>query len=378
MIKKCKICLHSTAGNEEKVILRMLNSCYKYIDYWVIQCNGSDSTKQIIEDFFKEKNIPGFTYQIEWNCHGYNRDHALQTLLKSNHGCDWILRMDADEQLIVEEDFDWSIFDDTSVQSWNVTADSPGSFYFRTWIWNAKLPWRFRHDKAHECILLPGCGETEEEFQRVCLPKSFRHLITNDGVTWSNPNKFLFDALILEKDQIANNILLKNNYHFFYIGKSYNDCYGSESLPLGYSHQKEYARRCIFYLEEYVNHMNVSTENEMVYYAQFLVGNAHKFCKEYDKAILAYKKCDKLSQLRNEHLCGLAEVSMEKEDFESMYMYTSILMNPSRKNPFPNACFLLHNSAYYDTGNYVQSLHSIAKEGLNSSSAEVQGVEVNS
>lgn len=365
MNKKCKICLHAMVGNEEKVIQRMLNSCYKYIDFWVIQCNGNDSTRKMIEEFFKDNGIPGFTYQTEWNFPGYNRDHALQVLLKSDHGCDWILRMDADEQLAVDDDFDWSLLDNVSVQSWNITADSPGSFYFRTWLWNARLPWRFRHDRRHECILLPDHGETEEDFQRVSLPRSFRHVITNDGDTWVDQNKFLVDALELEKSQISQGLLLKDNYHFFYIGKSYNDCYGNNTLPLGYSHQKEYARRCIFYFEEYVNHVNASGEHEMVYYAQFLIGNAYKFCKEYDKAIYSYKKCDKFCKIRNEHLCGLAEAYREIGDFESMYMYTSMLVSPSRKNPFPNACFLLHNCCYYDTGDYVNMLHDVAQKQLN-------------
>ena len=101
MKKECKICLNAMVGNEERVILRMLESSYKYIDYWVIQCNGSDKTKSIIEKFYKKKKIPGFTYEHEWDYPGVNRDHTLQTALKSDHGCDWILRMDADEQLEV-------------------------------------------------------------------------------------------------------------------------------------------------------------------------------------------------------------------------------------------------------------------------------------
>ena len=40
------------------VIERMLESCYKYIDYWVIQDNGStDGTQDIIQKFFDEKGI---------------------------------------------------------------------------------------------------------------------------------------------------------------------------------------------------------------------------------------------------------------------------------------------------------------------------------
>ena len=40
-------------ANESRTILRMLESCYKYIDYWVIQDNGStDDTKEKITSFF--------------------------------------------------------------------------------------------------------------------------------------------------------------------------------------------------------------------------------------------------------------------------------------------------------------------------------------
>lgn len=122
MNKKTKICLNGMVGNESKTILRMLESTEPHIDYWVIQCNGNDDTQQIVEDFFRSKNKPGFTYHVEWNFPGWNRDHTLQKCLGLDHGCDWILRMDADERLQVDEDFDWSILDDTSIDSYNIVA----------------------------------------------------------------------------------------------------------------------------------------------------------------------------------------------------------------------------------------------------------------
>ena len=153
MNKKTKICLNAMVANESRTIIRMLESCYKYIDYWVIQDNGSkDNTKELINDFFKEKGIPGFLYEIEWKFPGFNRNHTLQECLKSDHKCDWILRMDADEQLKVEDDFDWSILDDTSVASYNIIVDSFDTKYMRTWLWNAKLPWFFQNDKRHETL----------------------------------------------------------------------------------------------------------------------------------------------------------------------------------------------------------------------------------
>ena len=56
-----KFCFNTMVNNESHVIERMLESVYPYIDYWVIQDNGStDGTQDIIKNFFKEKGIPGF------------------------------------------------------------------------------------------------------------------------------------------------------------------------------------------------------------------------------------------------------------------------------------------------------------------------------
>ena len=99
--------MNAMVANESRVILRMLESCYRYIDYWVIQDNGStDGTQGLIRNFFSQKGIPGYLYETEWQYPGFNRDHTLQECLKADHGCDWILRMDADEQLAVDDNFD--------------------------------------------------------------------------------------------------------------------------------------------------------------------------------------------------------------------------------------------------------------------------------
>lgn len=361
-MKKTKLCLNVMVGNESHIIERMLNSCYKHIDYWIIQCNGTDNTQEIIENFFKEKDIPGYCYTTEWHFPGWNSDHLVQECYKANHGCDWLFRIDADEQLQVDDDFDWSVLDDTSIQSWNVSAKTDGAVWYRTRLWNANLPWRFKHDKRHECIILPGCGPTEEEFQRLNLDYGFRHYIINDGKTWVNPTKFLTDALELENQHVTGGTLLSDLYHFFYIAKSYHDCYGSNGFPLGYEHQKEYARRCIFYAQQFVDHIN--SQDEMVYYAQYMVGTAYKFCGEYDKAIEAYNRCDQYCPRRNEHICGLAECYQLLDDYESMFSYTSLLTNPNRNNPFPEYMFLIHSGVYPDTGTYVHDLHRLAIANL--------------
>tara|TARA_B100001996_G_scaffold248417_1_gene192522 strand:+ start:1591 stop:2715 length:1125 start_codon:yes stop_codon:yes gene_type:complete len=361
--KTCKICMNAMVGNEEHVIIRMLESCYQHIDYYVIQCNGSDNTKTIIDDFFKSKGVDGFTYEHEWDFPGVNRDHTLQKALEADHGCDWILRMDADEQLQVDDNFDWSQLNDTSIQSYNITASGSGSIYFRTWLWNATIPWKFEHDRRHECIYIDGIGD---QFQRVSLDQGFRHIITNDGVTWNDPNKFLVDAVELEKSKVATGTLLDDPYHFWYIAKSYYDA-TSGNYPLGKEHIKEYARRSIFYFTNYLNFAHNYNElgqadgiNELAYFAMFGMGDLFRICGEYENAIDCSVRAEEFCPARNEHIVVLARCYDELEDYESMKVQTERLLDPSRKLPFPEYNFLLNTEYYIDSGDYGKHLHEIA------------------
>ena len=361
MNKKTKICLNGMVGNESATILRMLESVVPHVDYYVIQCNGNDDTETKINDFFKSKNIPGFTYQIEWNFPGWNRDHTLQTCLKADHGCDWILRMDADERLHVDENFDWSIFEDTSVQSYNVTAEAGDLHYFRTWLWNAKLPWFFAHDKRHETIHLPEVGEG---FQRVDLPFGFRHLVSQDGNTWFAPRKFLRDALELEIDKVVGDKVLEDPYHLWYIAKSYADCYGNPNeLAFGKKHSDEYARRSIWYYERFMEHMKCWDENkkatgpnEMAYLGLIMMGHAWFFIGDIDKAFECFNLAHQFSPERNESYMHMVLYYESLGKFEDALSILKIMMQPERKNVFPRLSFLIEGRAYLDTSNFLLEL----------------------
>jgi len=358
-----KIVLNAMVGNEENTITRMLESTADYIDYYVIQCNGKvDNTRKIIDDFYAERNIPGFTYEIDWQFPGINRDHTLQTCLKADHGCDWILRMDADEQLLVDDTFDWTVFEDLSIDSFNVPADAGDSIYFRTWMWNADRPWYFTHDKRHETIHLPVI---DEGFQRVSLDRGFRHYITNDGETWDAPMKFLTDALELEKDKVPSNLVLEDNYHLFYIGKSYSDSYGNPNeLPFGKEHADEYARRAIFYFNMYINKLHnyeetqrPATEDDMGYYAMYLIARAYEFIGDNEMALECYLRSLEFSPRRNEAIYSRAELFERMGQYKDMLAETKILVHENRPHPFPEVSFLVHNSAYYNTNPLPLWLH---------------------
>jgi len=362
-------------NNEAHCIERMLNTVWPYIDYWVIQDNGStDGTQDIIRNFFEEKGIPGFLYQLDWwEGHGINRDHCIKTALEADHGCDWILRVDADEQLIIDDEFDWSVFDDTSIQSFNVAARDGGTTYFRTWLWNAKEPWAFYPDKAHETIYLDRDG-IGEEFQRVNLPIGMRHLLTNDGMTWAKPMKFLKDALNLELGNVPTRKVLTDNYHLWYIAKSYADCHDDvENLPYGQLHKEEYARRAIFYYKMYLYQTNPRYElegisegdgQEMAWYAAFGIGQMYRSLNEDESAIKWYQRASEFCANRNENYFNMALLYEKTGQYQNMLNISKFLISADRYNPFPNRQFLIMNYAYPDTSQEPHGLQARALDYL--------------
>ena len=364
MNSKPKICLNTMVANEAHVIERMLESCYKHICYWVIQDNGSkDGTQEIIRNFFNQKNIPGFLYETEWRYPGYNRDHALQTCLKAHHDCDWILRIDADETIEINDDFDWNLLNDTSVQSYNILALQGNCSYQRCWLWNTKFPWKFKHDKRHETIYLDGVGEG---FQRVSMPNNFKHLVHGDGNSWFNPYKFYGDALEIEKDLLTSERMNYDLYHLFYIAKSYYDYVMDprSKYPFGPKHQSECLRRAIFFFEQYLNisHDFENTQkaqrwDEMAYICLICSADLYKKADDNLTALHKLRLAEQFCPERNEHLLNMAEIFFETAQKEPFLKVTSIMMKPERKNPFPKFSLFINNNAYHDTGTYVSYLH---------------------
>lgn len=365
--KKCKIVMITMFKNEASVIKRMLESCLPYVDYYVMQNNGStDGTDEIAKQFLIDNKLSGEIYEVEegWVGFGWNRDHLIQYCQNTDHECDWILKMDCDEVLEVDEEFDWSLLDDKSIQAFHIPAVSGTCIYHRAWMYNANLPWRFNHDLCHETVYcdIPEIGQN---FQRFDLPPSFRQVGTNEGQSWSVPTKFVSDSLKLEEELIREQSMLDREYHFWYLGKSYTDAYPCSAFPLGHTQQREYARRSIYYFQEFLNHKYGNREivdaDETAYMSMIFIAEAYTFLKEYDSAIVSYKLAEKFAPERNDHLIGLAKLYQQEHDYDKMLEVTSKMMQPERTNPFPKYCNFIDTSMYYDSPvGTVQSLHEIA------------------
>jgi len=356
--------------NESRVIRRMLESCAPYIDFWVIQNNGStDGTDEIVKDFFKENPIPGVLYNVEegWVGFGWNRDHLIRTCQSLDHGCDWIIKMDCDEILKVDSNFDWSILDDTSVQAWHVTAELPPHLYQRAWMYNAKLPWRFDHDPCHETVYC-DIDNIGHHYQTRDLPYSFRQFGFREGQSYEVSTKYVSDSLKLEEKMIRENTIFTDTYHFWYIGKSYFDAYQSNAFPLGEGQKKEYGRRTIYYLKTYVNYRHgvfdgksITHVDELSYMGLVYVGEVLKDFGEYDEAEQILTLSEGFSPERNDHLIMLYSVFEVSKQYDKLLECANRMIDPNRINPFPKYNVFINSAHYVNTGNYVHELHQKAQ-----------------
>ena len=275
--QKVKLLFATMVKNESKIVLNMLKSVAPYIDYWVIEDTGStDGTQDIIRDFFAQEGIPGFLYEEPWKCHGYNRDHVLQKALEANKtcDCDYIIRVDADELLEIDDVFDWNTM--RGFDAWQVPSYHGNLLVNRKWIWSTKLPWYFQHDPIHETI------HCDREYSVGNLPLSFRMIVLANGISYENPKKYLKDALDMETKLIVHTDKEKAKedlYHLWYIGKSYHDAAGAaQHFMFEEEHSREYYRRSKFYFENYLKLRNFlgqsphHNEEDWVSYTYVLLG----------------------------------------------------------------------------------------------------------
>ena len=360
--KDVKILFATMVKDEAKIIRTMLESVAPYIDYWVIEDTGStDGTQEIIQNFFDSKGIPGFLYQEPWQYHGYNRDHVLQKALSADSGCDFILRVDADEKLSVDDDFDWKTLH--KYDSWQVPSYHGDLLVNRKWIWRTGLPWYFQHDPIHEtihCDVPTTLGN---------LPLSFRMIVLANGVSYENPKKYLKDALDMETKLICKTKkedAAKDLYHLWYLGKSYYDGAGATNHFLfGKEHSKEYWRRAKFYFESYLKLVNYTgtsphkNQEDWVSYTYVLLGRlAQRLEEPWANAYEHFSMSNSYSTGRAEGLFAIAEHYFKQDDMPKTYIYTSRLI--ALKNPFPDLMAFIEAGSYADTGWTSLDMHAVA------------------
>jgi len=80
---------------------------------------------------------------------------------------------------------------------------------------------------------------------------------------------------------------------------------------------------------------------------------------------------------RNEHYIYLNSYLEELKKYDEIITNIDKMIQPDRKNPFPEKSFLIENRAYYDTSNFLIELRERIEKKTNEHSIDLKSVEFN-
>ena len=260
------ICLNMIVKDESKVILNTLENLCSYITfaYWVISDTGStDNTKNIITDFFKQKNIPGELVEHKWKDFGYNRTKALECAYNKT---DFIFIFDADDKICGEFKLP-QILDKDQYQ----LTFGPHFTYTRALLVTNRKKWYFK-------------GVLHEAINAIDVMNGEVHLVGNyyiesgrTGNRNQNPTKYYDDAIVLKN---AFTETFVSDYHLacryaFYCAQSYKD-----AGPQYFDDAIEGYKKCLD-LDNWIQEK---------YYACLMIGALYKTKNDMQSAIKYFLK----------------------------------------------------------------------------------------
>lgn len=292
------ICLNMIVKNESHIVASTLKNILEHIriDYWVISDTGStDNTMEIIQEFFKEREIPGELFQDEWKDFGYNRSRAIDHAFNKS---DYLFIFDADDLIFgnipipAPEMFNKDIY--------RLPFENPTS-YHRPILISNRMKWKYVGILHEQLVNIDPI--TSDEY----LLGNFHIQSRRLGNRSKNPNKYSDDALVLEKgyhDEISD-IGLKNWYSY-YCAQSYHDAGNFEKA-----------------IEWYENTLTLDFSPQYKYCACVRAGDCYNVLKKYSEAIDSWAKAYTYD---NERLEGITKI-MEYYYYKGAHFMVSSLYN---------------------------------------------------
>jgi hypothetical protein len=203
--RRVHICLNMIVKNEAPVIARCLASVKPWVDHWVIVDTGSsDGTQDLVRQCME--GVPGSLHERPWVDFAHNRNEALE--LARPHG-DYLLFIDADEQLRVPEGFAWPALE---ADGGMLSCHMAGTEYQRNALIATRVDWRWE-GVLHEYLTAPR----HEPWQMLAGPFID---VSHDGARARDPQTYLRDIAVLEK---AVREQPGNTRNVFYLAQSHRD-----------------------------------------------------------------------------------------------------------------------------------------------------------
>jgi GR25 family glycosyltransferase involved in LPS biosynthesis len=248
------ICLNMIVKNESKVIIKTLENLTSKIkfNYWVISDTGStDNTKELIINYFKEKNIPGELMENDWKDFGHNRSLALTGAYNKT---DYLLIFDADDELHGYIDLNNLTSDMYNLRFGNVFT------YERPLLVNNRKKWFFR-GILHEFL------HSDEIRTKSSLQGDYFIVSGRTGYRSKNINKYYNDAIILNNAFLTETDNFLKCRYAFYCAQSYKD-----------NNNKKEA------IEWYNKCLNLNNWDQEKYYSCISIGNLYMELNNFEEA----------------------------------------------------------------------------------------------
>lgn len=260
------ICLNMIVKNESQVICETLNNLCSYINfsYWVICDTGStDNTKELIKDFFKEKNIKGELVEHVWKDFGHNRSEALKSAYNKT---DLIFIFDADDKIVGN-----LVLPNIYHCDKYLFKFGNDFVYTRPLLFNNRKRWRF------EGVLHEYLTNIDEVFGESTIEGDYYLISGKTGHRSQNPNKYIEDAKILKKahyDELEKNYALSCRYAF-YCAQSYKD-----SGPKYIDNSIKWYKKCL----------DFNMWQQEKFYSSFTIGDLYMLKNDPENALKYWYK----------------------------------------------------------------------------------------
>ena len=321
------ICLAMIVKNEAHILKRCLDSVLPYIDQWVICDTGStDRTSSVVFDVLGE--LPGTLYNDDWVDFGANRTLALQRA--AQRGCDYILVIDADEVLIVEDPLAFSGLDGDAYRVEMQSAD--GIHWPRVNLMRSVLNWRYVGVIHEYATCEPEGGE------RQLLGA---HMWTDGGgARGVDPDKAQRDLNIMQKSVIDEP---DNWRYWFYLAQGYEVAGDIDSA-----------------LETYERRIKMGGASEDVWFSRYRTAHLYMLKNEWQRAIVRYLAAFQLDPSRAEPLFWLAQSYLDRgQDAVAM-----VFLEEHAVLPHPGPMRIFVETKIYDYLrwiNYALTAHNLGR-----------------
>lgn len=291
---KNTICLVMIVKNEGHVIKKCLQSVLPYVSTYVICDNGStDNTEAVVKECLGDHVVGEFIHTT-WRDFSSNRNEAI---LHARDKAEYLLFMDADDWLQVDNEQELiNLTEDV----YDVEFHQNNVRYWRPCIVRESL-----HAKyigiLHEYLELPPTAKKKE----------LRGAHIMYGATGSrsrNPNKYLDDAMVFEKE-LRTNPSPRNVFYY------------AESLKNAGCHEQaifQYWRR--YRMNDWIEERYVAILNAAQLYAQ---RNPSDMVNIEDMFLKAHTTIPS----RSEALYYLALYMREQKNFEKGYVFSKLGLN---------------------------------------------------